>query len=153
VSGDVDAVLIATPDATHGALAIACIEAGKPVLCEKPLAPTSAECLRVIEAENRARKRLVQVGFMRRFDSAYVEMKSTLKKGVLGTALMFHCLHRNVSAPSFFDSQMAITNSASHEFDIARFVSTPTMPRSARSGLGLQMRQDRELQFSWSLRP
>ena len=41
---NVDAVLIASPDATHKALTLACIEARKPVLCEKPLAPTAAEC-------------------------------------------------------------------------------------------------------------
>ncbi len=38
---DVDATLIASPDETHAALAIAAIEAAKPTLCEKPLAPTS----------------------------------------------------------------------------------------------------------------
>ena len=48
---DVGAVLIASPDATHPDFAIACIRAGKPVLCEKPLAPTAVEGLRVIEAE------------------------------------------------------------------------------------------------------
>jgi myo-inositol 2-dehydrogenase/D-chiro-inositol 1-dehydrogenase len=118
----IDAVLIASPDATHGELTIACIESGKHVLCEKPLAPTSIECLKVIEAERRSGKRLVQVGYMRRFDPSYVEMKSILKKGTIGRALMFHCFHRNVSAPPWFTSEMAITNSAPHEFDIARFV-------------------------------
>jgi myo-inositol 2-dehydrogenase/D-chiro-inositol 1-dehydrogenase len=121
-NADVDAVLIASPDATHGELTIAAVAAGKPVLCEKPLAPTSAECLKVIDAEARGGKRLVQVGFMRRFDPAYVEMKSVLNNGTVGRALMFHCFHRNVSAPPWFDSQMAITNSAPHEFDIARWV-------------------------------
>ena len=38
---EVDAVLIASPDATHAELALACIDAGKPVLCEKPLATTA----------------------------------------------------------------------------------------------------------------
>lgn len=119
---DVDAVLIASPDETHAELTIAALEAGKHVLCEKPLAPTSNDCLRVIEAETRLGKRLVQTGFMRRFDAAYVEMKSALDKGVLGRAVMMHNFHRNVSAPEWFTGQMAISNSAPHEFDIARFV-------------------------------
>src|SRR5262249_8214742 len=89
-SGPLDAVLIASPDATHGALTIACIEAGKPVLCEKPLAPTAAECLRVVAAEVQAGKRLVQVGFMRRFDPSYTAMKAALADGSLGRAVMMH---------------------------------------------------------------
>jgi myo-inositol 2-dehydrogenase/D-chiro-inositol 1-dehydrogenase len=121
-SAGVDAVLVASPDATHGELSIAAIMAGKPVLCEKPLAPTSAECLRVVDAEVRGGKRLVQVGFMRRFDPLYRDMKAGLESGAIGRPLMFHCFHRNVSAPSWFDQQMAITNSASHEFDIARWM-------------------------------
>src|SRR5260221_11809000 len=121
-SGKIDAVLIASPDATHGPLTIACIEAGKPVLCEKPLAPTGAECLKVIAAEVRAGKRLVQVGFMRRFDPSYTEMKAVLAGGSIGRAVMMHNFHRNVEMPSWFTAHMAITNSAPHEFDFARFV-------------------------------
>jgi myo-inositol 2-dehydrogenase/D-chiro-inositol 1-dehydrogenase len=49
-------------------------------------------------------------------------MKAILQNGTVGRALMFHCFHRNVSAPPWFDSQMAITNSAPHEFDIARWL-------------------------------
>ena len=101
---------------------MAAIKAGKPVLCEKPLAPASAECLRVIDAEVRGGKRLVQVGFMRRFDPSYADMKAVLQSGTVGQPLMFHCFHRNVSAPPWFTSIMAITNSAPHEFDIARWL-------------------------------
>lgn len=118
----IDAVLIASPDATHKELVLACLQAKKPVLCEKPLAPTPAECLDVIAAEAKLGKRLVQVGYMRRFDPSYVDMKAAHQSGQLGKVLMFHCLHRNVSAPSWFDTKMAITNSAVHEFDVARWL-------------------------------
>jgi myo-inositol 2-dehydrogenase/D-chiro-inositol 1-dehydrogenase len=118
----VDAVLIASPDQTHAPLTKACIAAGKPVLCEKPLSQDSAECLDVIAAEVKTGKRLVQIGFMRRFDPGYVDMKKALGNGSIGPALMMHNFHRNVSAPPSFTGQMAITNSAPHEFDIARYV-------------------------------
>jgi myo-inositol 2-dehydrogenase/D-chiro-inositol 1-dehydrogenase len=49
-------------------------------------------------------------------------MKAGLVSGRLGSALMFHCIHRNVAAPSWFDSKMAVNNSAVHEFDIARWM-------------------------------
>jgi myo-inositol 2-dehydrogenase / D-chiro-inositol 1-dehydrogenase len=119
---DVDAILIASPDQTHAPLTLAALAAGKPVLCEKPLSPDSRECLQVIEAEVKLGKRLAQIGFMRRFDPAYVEMKQALDGGMIGPALMMHNFHRNVSAPANFTGQMAISNSAPHEFDIARFV-------------------------------
>ncbi len=119
---DIDAVLIASPDQTHRPLSLAAIVAGKPALCEKPLATTSPECLEIVASETNAGRKLVQVGFMRRFDPAYVEMKATLAYGRIGAAMMFHCIHRNVAAPDWFTPDMAITNSAPHEFDIARFV-------------------------------
>jgi myo-inositol 2-dehydrogenase/D-chiro-inositol 1-dehydrogenase len=118
----VGAVLIASPDSTHADFTIACIKAGKPVLCEKPLAPTAAEGMRVIEAELSAGRRLVQLGFMRRFDPGYTEMKGLLESGRYGEALAFHCIHRNATAPSHFDSVAAIVNSCVHEVDISRFV-------------------------------
>jgi myo-inositol 2-dehydrogenase/D-chiro-inositol 1-dehydrogenase len=119
---DVDAVLVASPDDTHAALTLAAIAAGKPVLCEKPLAPAGADCLRIVEAEVAAGRRLVQVGFMRRFDPGYVEMKRTRAAGGVGAALMLHNLHRNVAAGPGFESWMAIVGSAPHEFDAGRFL-------------------------------
>ena len=119
---DVDAVLIASPDHTHADLALACLRARKPVLCEKPLAPDSAECLGVLQAEIELGKQLVQVGYMRRFDPSYVEMKARSTQSGIGAPIMMHNFHRNVSAPPHFTGQMASTNSAPHEFDIARFV-------------------------------
>ena len=47
----VEAVLIATSGELHAALSMACMTEGKPVLCEKPLAPTVDECLEVVNAE------------------------------------------------------------------------------------------------------
>ena len=118
----VDAVLIASPDATHAALSLAALAARKPALCEKPLAPGSRACLEVVAAEVKLNRRLVQVGFMRRYDPPYVAMRAKRMSSELGAALMLHCVHRNVSAPHFFTSDMAIANSAPHEFDILRYV-------------------------------
>jgi myo-inositol 2-dehydrogenase/D-chiro-inositol 1-dehydrogenase len=120
---DVDAVIVASPDFTHAPLSLACIRAGKRVLCEKPLSQSSSDCLTVMQAEQAASARFVQLGFMRRFDEAYVQMKAALDEGRLGRALMMHNFHRNVATPaSDFTGAMAITNSAPHEFDVVRHV-------------------------------
>lgn len=120
---DVDAVIIASPDFTHAPLSMACIGAGKRVLCEKPLSQTSAECIAVMEAERKAGAKFVQLGFMRRYDRSYHEMKRALDDGRLGRALMMHNFHRNVETPAAdFTGAMAITNSAPHEFDVVRYV-------------------------------
>jgi myo-inositol 2-dehydrogenase / D-chiro-inositol 1-dehydrogenase len=120
---DVDAVIVASPDFTHAALSLACIRAGKPVLCEKPLSQSSADCLTVMQAEEAAGTRFVQLGFMRRYDQACVEMRAALTGGHLGRALMMHNFHRNVATPNAgFTGAMAITNSAPHEFDVVRHV-------------------------------
>ncbi|MBP0485110.1 Gfo/Idh/MocA family oxidoreductase [Sagittula salina] len=120
---DVDAVIIASPDFTHAPLSIACIQAGKRVLCEKPLSQKPVECLDVMEAEMAAGARHVMLGFMRRYDQSYIEMKQALTEGTLGRALMMHNFHRNVETPAAdFTGAMAITNSAPHEFDVVRHV-------------------------------
>lgn len=120
---DVDTVIIASPDPTHAPLSLSCITAGKPVLCEKPLSQSSQECIQVMEAEQAAGKRFVQLGFMRRYDQSYVQMKQALDAGQLGRALMMHNFHRNVETPaSDFTGAMAITNSAPHEFDVVRYL-------------------------------
>lgn len=120
---DVDAVIVASPDFTHAPLSMACVRAGKRVLCEKPLSQSSAECLAVMAAEEAAGQRFIQLGFMRRYDRAYAEMRAALAAGRLGRALIMHNFHRNVETPAAdFTGSMAITNSAPHEFDVVRHV-------------------------------
>jgi myo-inositol 2-dehydrogenase / D-chiro-inositol 1-dehydrogenase len=120
--GGVDAVLIASSDATHADFVLACLEAGKPALCEKPLAPTAAASLSVAQAEAALGRRLVQVGFMRRFDPRYVEVKRGLDEGRIGSPLFVHCAHRNASVPPTYTSDMLITSSVTHEIDVARWL-------------------------------
>lgn len=119
---DVDAVLIASPGELHPEQAIACIEAGKPVLCEKPLATTTAEALRVLQAEVATGRRLVQVGFMRRYDDGYQDVKQAMTDGTIGEPLLAHAMHRNAVVPDTFQGEMSLTDSVVHEFDLFRWL-------------------------------
>lgn len=118
----VDAVIVASPDETHKPYTLACLEAGKPVLCEKPLATSPAECLDIVRREAAIGRRMIQVGFMRRFDPGYVAMKRALQGGELGAALIFHCVHRNKQSTGYSTSEGLIANSGVHEIDIARWL-------------------------------
>ena len=136
----VDAVIVASPDETHAPLVIACLEQGKPVLCEKPLADTLERCLAVMAAEVRGGRRLVQVGYMRRFDPGYRAMRRSLADGELGAPLFLHCVHRNAVAPHYMTSELVIANSAVHDIDVARYLldddfvaATVISPRATRN--------------------
>lgn len=119
---DVDAVLIASPDAVHAEQALACLAAGKPVLCEKPLSPSADDAWRVVEAEAARGQRLITVGFMRRFDPGYLGLKAELDARTVGTPLVVHNVHRNVRPYPGHTSAQAITNSVVHEIDIMRWL-------------------------------
>jgi myo-inositol 2-dehydrogenase / D-chiro-inositol 1-dehydrogenase len=119
---NVEAVIIASPAPTHEAFTLACLDAGKPVLCEKPLATSAQASLRVVEAEAALGRRLVHVGFMRRFDPGYATLKRRLDASEVGNPLVVHCVHRNPSAPPTFTSEMIITDSIVHEIDTVRWL-------------------------------
>jgi myo-inositol 2-dehydrogenase/D-chiro-inositol 1-dehydrogenase len=121
-AGGVEAVVIASPDVTHAGLALACLAAGKPALCEKPLAAAASEALRIVEAEAAGGKRLLQIGYMRRFDPAYAEMLAVRRAGGIGAPVLLHNTHRNAAAPDWFTGPMAVTNSFVHEIDISRWL-------------------------------
>jgi myo-inositol 2-dehydrogenase / D-chiro-inositol 1-dehydrogenase len=119
----VDAVVVTSWGPTHEEYVLAAIAAGKPVFCEKPLATTTGACLRIIEAETAAGRRLVQVGFMRRYDAGYRAVKAALDDGEIGTPLLMHCVHRNPSVPPYgFTTEMMISDSAVHEIDMVRWM-------------------------------
>jgi myo-inositol 2-dehydrogenase/D-chiro-inositol 1-dehydrogenase len=119
---DVDAVLIATPGKAHDEQVNACLDRGVPVLCEKPLTTDVASAYRIVQREAQAPRRLVQVGFMRRYDPEYVALKKLITDGDLGNPLVVHCTHRNPAVPDFFNSEFMIRDSVVHEVDVARFL-------------------------------
>ena len=119
---EVDAVLVTSSDASHAGYVLECLKARKYVFCEKPLAEKAADCERILEEERKIGKRLVQVGFMRRYDRGYREMKQCVDSGEIGNPLMIHACHRNVSQAPGFRSDMAVTKVAIHELDISRWL-------------------------------
>jgi myo-inositol 2-dehydrogenase/D-chiro-inositol 1-dehydrogenase len=149
-SDRIEAVIVASPDATHAELVMACLEAGKPVLCEKPLASSAAEALQVVEAEVALGRRLIQVGYMRRFDPGYQEMKRVKDEGGVGATVLLYNVHRNARAPEWFTGSMAVTNSFVHEIDISRWLTGSEMVTAhVASGPGgdplmITMRTDRD---------
>jgi myo-inositol 2-dehydrogenase/D-chiro-inositol 1-dehydrogenase len=122
-SPDVDAVIIASHDSAHAHQVLACINAGKPVLCEKPLAPTVEDCHRIVVAQQeRDQGDLVSVGFMRRFHAGFAAMKAELASGELGAPLLVVGSHRNVHAYPTGGSEGTLTNSAVHDIDIIEWL-------------------------------
>lgn len=119
---EIDAVICTTADPYHETYVMAAIKAGKYIFCEKPLAPKADQCKRIVEAEIAAGKQFVQVGFMRRYDRGYRQLKEALDNKTYGSALLLHCAHRNPSVPADWDNSMAVENSMVHEIDVLRWL-------------------------------
>lgn len=120
-ASEVDAVVVASPDATHPALVRACVEAGKPVLCEKPLSPTLSDSAALLE-DLGERASLVALGFMRRFDPGYTDLRATLVAGAVGAPVTVHSTGRGVASGPGATSESAVTNSAVHDLDIVAWL-------------------------------
>jgi myo-inositol 2-dehydrogenase/D-chiro-inositol 1-dehydrogenase len=82
---EVQAVVIASPDKTHAQFTLACLEANKPVLCEKPLAANAEDAKGVFQTEVAKGQRLIQVGFMREYDPAHQKVKNVLQTNEIGS--------------------------------------------------------------------
>ncbi len=79
----VDAVMLVLPHHLHHPVGVACLNAGKHVLCEKPLANTEQECLEMIAAARQSR-RVLMVAYCMRFDPLLLKFKECLDKKLLG---------------------------------------------------------------------
>ncbi len=118
---NVDAVVIASPDPTHARLVKECLSLGKPVLCEKPLADSAEAALEVVEAEVELGRKLVQVGFMRRYDPQHVAAKEAVEAGSVGAPVVFKGWHRNADLDPGIDSEWVVINAMIHDIDSARW--------------------------------
>lgn len=114
---EVDAVVITSPGFAHKETLLAAIRAGKAVFCEKPLCTTAADCKAVVDAEIAAGRHLVQVGFMRRYDRGYRQIKELLDSGDFGQPLVIKCTHRASRVDDSYTTEMAVTDTAIHEID------------------------------------
>ena len=124
-ASDLDAVVIASPTATHAPLLEAAAAAGKHVFCEKPIDLDLPRARAAVAAAERAGI-LLQIGFNRRFDPAFRRTAASVHAGEIGEVHLVRITSRDPSPPPadyvrtsgglFFD--MAI-----HDLDMARFVS------------------------------
>ena len=121
-AGAMDAVLIATPGVFHFPALESVLAAGLPTLCEKPLTPDAESALKIVQAEVAGGKQLIQVGFMRRFDPGYMELRDIVAAQPYGNLLALRCQHRNPAVPEAYTNEMLIPDSVVHEIDTVRFL-------------------------------
>lgn len=119
---DVDAVICTTPGFAHKETVMQAIEIGKPIFCEKPLTTTAEESMEIVEAEIAGGKRLVQVGFMRRYDKSYRQVKEMLDSGEFGAPLYLKCNHWTPSVGDAHDTEMSVYDTAIHEIDVLHWL-------------------------------
>lgn len=84
---EIEAVSVCTPNNCHSTIAIAALEHGKNVLCEKPAARTYEEALAMQQAHNKSGK-VLNIGVVNRFDFAVNQIKTLIEQGALGD--VFH---------------------------------------------------------------
>jgi xylose dehydrogenase (NAD/NADP) len=88
-AADIDAVYIPLPNSMHCEWAMRAAEAGKHVLCEKPLGLNAAECMQMEEAAVRQKVRLMEA-FMYRFHPRTEKVAQMVRSGVLGEPRLIH---------------------------------------------------------------
>jgi predicted dehydrogenase len=91
---EVEAVSICTPNDTHAPIAIACLEAGKHVLCEKP-ASVSLELVKEMKAAADRSGRILNIGVVNRFNTAVNRIKDMIDAGELGRLYHIYCSFRS----------------------------------------------------------
>jgi len=129
-SPEVDAILVTTPNSCHLADVLACINAGKHVLCEKPMAMTSSECRQMVEAA-RERGVILGVAHVFRFNQSVQRFRDLVAAGRIGKTIFARSEFSFLADPShprkwLYDSSVAgagpIFDIGVHCIDTLRFV-------------------------------
>jgi myo-inositol 2-dehydrogenase/D-chiro-inositol 1-dehydrogenase/scyllo-inositol 2-dehydrogenase (NAD+) len=123
---EVEAVVIATPAFLHREIACEAAARGKHVFLEKPMALSVAECNAINDAVAQARVTL-QIGFMRRFDAAFLEAKQLLDSGEIGRVMIIKSTGRGPGLPPQWIYDVRKSNGIlaevnSHDFDSVRWL-------------------------------
>jgi len=89
---DIRLVFITASNNAHKDLTIAALDAGKAVMCEKPMATTLADAEAMVDAAERT-KGFLQIGFELRYSHLYTTVKAWIEQGLLGQVLNTHCMY------------------------------------------------------------
>lgn len=121
----IDAVVVVTPTVYHRDIVVEAAEAGKHVLCEKPMAMNVQECEEMNAAAEKAGVKL-QIGFMRRFDRNFIQAKEYIDSGAIGDVVLVKSLTHGPSKPQpwMFDigkSNGPLAEVSSHDIDTLRW--------------------------------
>ncbi|HLI41972.1 MAG TPA: Gfo/Idh/MocA family oxidoreductase [Streptosporangiaceae bacterium] len=119
-----DAVAIATPTASHAALAVRAARAGKHVFCEKPVSLDRQQTVAAIEAIEAAGVAF-QVGFHRRFDPDWAAAAGRIRSGELGDIYLFRTSLRDMTPPDprfLAGSGGFFADVTIHDLDVARWL-------------------------------
>lgn len=121
---EIEAVVIATPSATHVEMITLAARAGKQIFCEKPVAFEADDVARAITAANDAGV-MLQVGFNRRFDPDFRAVKAAVVEGEIGTPQIIRIANRDPERPSLEfipNSGGLFMDFSIHDFDMVRFL-------------------------------
>ncbi|HEU4656904.1 MAG TPA: Gfo/Idh/MocA family oxidoreductase [Capillimicrobium sp.] len=130
---ELDAVVIATPTFTHRDLAVEALAAGLHVFCEKPMALSAAECDDMLEAA-KAAGRVLQIGYVRRFQPEFQEAKARIEAGEIGDVMLVKSLTRGPGLPPAWAQDLSLSNGMlaevnSHCFDSVRWMAGSELVR------------------------
>ena len=124
LSSGIDGVVVAAATPAHSELTLAAVERGIPTFCEKPIASTAAESVKVADIIARSGVP-VQVGYQRRFDAAFAAAKRAVDDGSLG---LLHTVRSTTMDPApppmeyIAGSGGIFRDCAVHDFDILRWI-------------------------------
>ena len=121
---DVNAVLVVTSSDTHVDLIIQAVQAGKAVMCEKPLAPNLSDAQRCIDVLG-AQASNVFLAFNRRFDPGHAALKKAIDAGEIGNLEQLTITSRDPAPPPLEylpNSGGLFRDMMIHDFDMARWI-------------------------------
>jgi predicted dehydrogenase len=125
---DLDGIVIATPSGAHASQAIAALERGLAVFCQKPLTRTATEVAQVLEAARHA-DRLLEVDFSYRAMSGVAELRQQICDGVLGDIYAVDLVFHNAYGPDkpwFYDLAQSgggcVMDLGTHLVDLAQWL-------------------------------
>ncbi|OBC15412.1 inositol 2-dehydrogenase [Mycobacterium sp. 852013-50091_SCH5140682] len=122
-SGGIDAVLVASPTPTHVELIEACVDAGLPVLCEKPI-DLDIACVDALRPKVAESDVPVALGINQRFDPAFAEVHARVRDGQIGELEQLAIVSRDPAPPPadyIAVSGGIFRDMTIHDFEMARF--------------------------------